>query len=93
MTNRQIDVSQMPSQSWTIQPFVPPDAVSSALTEPWRISAESPRASDAKVLAPASLEAKLFDNAAELKIELSKIVMHLAPEWRSVIFSSTRSST
>jgi hypothetical protein len=87
MTNRQIDVSQMPSQSWTIQPFVPPDAVSSALTEPWRISAESPRASDAKVLAPASLEAKLFDNAAELKIELSKIVMHLAPEWRSVIFS------
>jgi hypothetical protein len=89
MTNRQIDTSQMPFQNWTIfaQPFVNPRAVSSALTEPPHVPTESPRASDANVLAPSSLEAKLFDNAAELKIALSQIVMHLPPEWRAVIFS------
>ena len=88
MTDPQIDVSRMPSQSWTIiaQPFNP-RPVSSALTEPPRIPTESPRASDANVVAPSSLEDRLFDNAAELKIALSRIVMHLAPEWRAVIFS------
>jgi hypothetical protein len=89
MTTRQIDVSQMPSQSWTIiaHPFRPPGAISSALTELPRIPTESPRASDANVLPPSSLEAKLYDNAAGLKIALSGIAMHLAPEWRAVIFS------
>jgi hypothetical protein len=88
MTNRQIDVSQMPSQSWTIiaHPFESPGAVSNALTEFPTIPTETPRASDANFLAPSSLEAKLFDNAAELKIALSQIVMHLSPEWRAVIF-------
>jgi hypothetical protein len=89
MTNRQIDTSQMPFQNWTIvaQPFWPPHAVSSALTELPRIPTESPRASDANVRAPSSLEAKLFDNAAGLKVALSRIAMHLAPGWRTVIFS------
>jgi hypothetical protein len=88
MTNRQIDVSQMPSQSWTIiaHPFEFPAIVSTALTEPPTIPTESPRASDANFPAPSSLEEKLFDNAAQLKIALSQIVMHLAPEWRAVIF-------
>lgn len=89
MTNLQIDASQMPSQSWTIaaQPFLHSRAVSSALTEPARIPTESPRASDVKVHHSSySLEAQLFDNAAELKIALSHIVMHLAPEWRAIIF-------
>jgi hypothetical protein len=89
MTNLQIDASQMPSQSWTIaaQPLVHSRTVSSALTEPAHIPTESPRASDARVLLPPpSLEAQLFDNAAELKIALSQIVMHLAPKWRAIIF-------
>lgn len=87
MTNPQIDASQMPSQSWTIatQPFVHSRAISSAHTASPCIPTESPRASDAKV-SPSSLEAKLFDNAAELKIVLSQIVMHLEPEWRAIIF-------
>ena len=90
MTNRQIDSSQMPTQSWTIvaQPHLYSHAASSALTEPARIPTESPRASDAEILPfSLSLEETLFDNAADLKIALSKIVMHLAPEWRSIIFS------
>jgi hypothetical protein len=89
MTNLQIDASKMPSQTWTIaaQPFVHSRAVSSSLTAPPRIPTESPRASDAKVLhSSPSLEAQLFDNAAELKISLSQIVMHLVPEWRAIIF-------
>ena len=89
MTNLQIDASQMPYQSWTIaaQPFVHSRTVSSALTEPTHIPTESPRASDVKALLPSpSLEAQLFDNAAELKIVLSQIVMHLEPEWRAIIF-------
>ncbi len=89
MTNRQIDFSQMPSQSWTIiaQPFECSGVVSSALTEPPSIPTESPRASNENFPAPTSLEARLFDNVAELKIALSQIVMHLAPDWRTVIFS------
>lgn len=89
MINLQFDASQMPSQNWTIpaQPFVHSRSVSSALTKPLSIPTKSPRASDAKTLhSSPSLEAQLFDNAAELKIALSHIVMHLAPEWRAIIF-------
>jgi hypothetical protein len=91
MTNtRQIDMSQMPPQHWTIvaQAFLNSRPESPALTKIEDISTESPRASDARVLPPPpSLEAMLFDNAAELKITISKIVMHLTPEWRIAIFS------
>ncbi len=77
-----IDVSKMPAQNWTI--FARHSALSSPPTKSMHIS---PRASDAKVLRSApSLEVQLFDNAAELKIALSQIVMHLAPEWRAIIF-------
>lgn len=89
MINLQIDASQMPTQSWIISalPFKHSRAISSALTTPPRIPTESPRASDAKVLQPSpTLEVRLFDNAAELKIALSQIVMHLVPEWRDIIF-------
>ncbi len=42
--------------------------------------------SEGKYAAPTSLEDMLFDNAADLKITLSQIVMHLEPIWRTVIF-------
>lgn len=78
-----IDASKMPAQNWTI--FAQHSALSSPPTKPMHIS---PRASDAKVHRPTliSLEERLFDNAAELKIALSKIVMHLTPKWRTIIF-------
>ncbi len=80
---KNIDVSKMPAQNWTI--FARHSALSSPSIKPIHIS---PRASDAKVLprSTPSLEVQLFDNAAELKITLSQIVMHLAPEWRTIIF-------
>jgi hypothetical protein len=60
----------------------------SALTKEPRIPTESPKISELNVLANASsLEMQLFDNAAELKIALSQIAMHLTKEWRAVIFS------
>jgi hypothetical protein len=88
VTSRQIDASHMPTQSWTIVPqpsFAPPAA--SSLPEAPPIPTESPGALDEAVRsAPPSLEEKLFDNAAGLKISLSQIVMHLEPEWRAIIF-------
>jgi hypothetical protein len=80
---KNIDVSKIPAQNWTI--FARHSALSSPPIKPMHIS---PRASDAKVLprSTPSLEVQLFDNAAELKITLSQIVMHLAPEWRAIIF-------
>lgn len=84
MTNlKTIDVSKMGAQKWTI--FARHSTLSCPLTKSMHIS---PRASDAKVLphSTPSLEVQLFDNAAELKITLSQIVMHLAPEWRTIIF-------
>jgi hypothetical protein len=88
VTNPQIDASQMPSQSWTIvaQSSVRPRAASS-LPEASPIPTESPTALDEAVRsAPPTLEEKLFDNGAELKIALSQIVMHLDLEWRAIIF-------
>ena len=78
MTSRKIiDASKMPAQNWTIF------AGHSELSFPHI----SQRTSDAKAscLTLLSLEERLFDNAAELKIALSEITMHLAPEWRTFI--------
>lgn len=78
-----IDVSKMHAQKWTI--FARHSAFSSP--PPTKLMHISPRASDAKILrSTPSLQVRLFDNAAELKIALSQIVMHLAPEWRAIIF-------
>lgn len=78
-----IDVSKMPTQHWTISARRP-----SLSFPPINSLNISPRASDAKVRrrSTPSLDVQLFDNAAELKIALSQIVMHLAPEWRTIIF-------
>jgi len=77
-----IDVSKMPTQNWTI--FAGHSGLSSPPTKPVHISL---RASDAKVLrSTTSLDVQLFDNAAEIKMAFSQIVMHLTPEWRTVIF-------
>jgi hypothetical protein len=88
MTDRSIDASHMPSQSWFIvaRPSLPPLAASS-LPQPPSVPTDSPRGSDA-TMPPASpsLEERLFENAAELKIALSELVMHLAPQWRTVVF-------
>ncbi len=77
-----IDVSKIQAQNWTI--FARNSALSCPPIKSMHIS---PRASDAKVLRTTpSLEVQLFDNAAELKIAITQIVMHLAPEWRTSIF-------
>jgi hypothetical protein len=88
MSSHQIDASQMPSQSWSIvaQPSLRSRAASS-LPEAPPIRTESPVASEAAIRpASLSLDAQLFENSAELKIALSQIVMHLEPEWRTIIF-------
>jgi hypothetical protein len=87
MTPPEIDATQMPSQRWTIvgQPSIRHRTASSLPDAPR--PPESPTLSDAAVwYSTVSLEDKLFSNAADLKIALSKIVMHLEPEWRTVIF-------
>ena len=51
-----------------------------------RPSPLSPRQSETrKVVGLETLECKLFDNAAELKIALSQIAMHLNNQWRDTI--------
>ena len=88
MTDAQIDVSQMPPQSWTI--VVQPSLRSSAALSHVQnrpLPAKSPSASDIPTRhTQLPLEERLFDNAAELKKAYSEIVMHLAPRWREVIF-------
>ena len=88
MSPGQIDTSRMPVQNWTMffRPELIPRIPSNALTEIPRLSWVSPRDSDTKaVTSPETFESKLFDNAAELKIALSQIIMHLDPEWRDII--------
>jgi hypothetical protein len=66
--------------SWT----VPTTPISSARKQ---MEPHSPRISDVTSSKEAqSLEETLFDNAAELKIAVSQVAMHLAPGWRNVIF-------
>ena len=88
MSLGQIDTSQMPVQNWTMffRPELIPRIPSNALTEIPRLASVSPRESDTQaVTSPETFESKLFDNAAELKIALSQIIMHLDPEWRDII--------
>jgi hypothetical protein len=92
MTNRQIDTSgMMPTQSWRIvsQPSLQSSAASS-LPEILRAPNESQatQAQSKRQIPPIAhtFEDKLFENAADLKITLSQIVMHLEPEWRAIIF-------
>ena len=77
-----IDSSKMPAQNWTI--FAGHSELSSS---PIKFPHISQRASDAKVSRSnvLSLEEQLFNNAADLKIALSEITMHLTPEWRKFI--------
>ncbi|HXT08512.1 MAG TPA: hypothetical protein VN715_16460 [Roseiarcus sp.] len=35
---------------------------------------------------PRSIDEQLFDNAAELKVAVASVIMHLSLEWRDVIF-------
>jgi hypothetical protein len=89
MTDRQIGTDRMPPPNWTIvvRAHLESDPASPALTPPTPIRPESQRTVDARVaiLSP-SLDVQLFDNAAQLKIALSHIAMHLTPEWRLAIF-------
>src|SRR5271170_1370647 len=88
MSPGQIDTSRMPVQNWTMffRPELIPRIPSNALTEIPRLASVSPRESDTQaVTSPETFESKLFDNAAELKIALSQIIMHLDPEWRDII--------
>ncbi len=90
MTRIQIDTSKMPLRSWTIagSARVSPRAVTSALTKPARVQTESPRASDANVIGSSNptLDERLFDQKANLKIQLSQLAMRLSPRMRSAIF-------
>ena len=88
MTVVQIDTSQVPAQNWIMfaQSTTMARTKSNALTQFQRLAPLSPRESDTRgVPSPETLKSKLFDNAAELKIALSQIVMHLDPEWRDII--------
>jgi hypothetical protein len=87
MSGRQIDTSQMSIQGWVItaQHFRPASVVSPASTNVLPSPATSPKASDART-GPSSLEGRLFDNRAELKMAVSEIVSHLDPKWRGIIF-------
>lgn len=89
MINLQIDMGQMPPTNWTImrRDVTHSSAVSHVVTPQMATPAKSLRASEAHVAPPVSLEDKLFENAATLKVGFSKIAMHLTPEWRTVIFS------
>ncbi|MGH7782366.1 MAG: hypothetical protein ACREO5_00755 [Candidatus Binatia bacterium] len=88
MTNLLINSSEMPPLQGTIvvQDLLRPRATSPVLYNAEPIPTKSPRASEARVAPPTPLEAKLFDNAATLKVALSEIAMHLTPEWHATIF-------
>jgi hypothetical protein len=90
MTDLQLDISRVPPSRWTIagSALQPPGPASVALTTPTRVPPESPRASEANVIAASdpSLDEQLFDHAARLKIALSQLAMHLSPRMRAVIF-------
>lgn len=88
MTVVQIDTSRVPPQSWIMfaQSATMARTESNALTKFPSLAPLSPRESDTRgIPSHETLESKLFDNAAELKIALSQIVMHLDPEWRDII--------
>ncbi len=83
----QIDMSRMPTQNWIVftQLAETPRTANSFMGIP-RPSPLSPRQSETrKVVGIETLESKLFDNAAELKIALSQIAMHLNSQWRDLI--------
>ena len=89
MSVSQIDTSKMPAQRWLIgsHSTLPLRTASNALTKMPTVAAKSPRASEANILRNSvSLESQLFDNAAELKIVVGQIAMHLTAEWRFVVF-------
>lgn len=90
MVTLRIDASRMPSQKWTLvaQALLQSHAASPSLTASQPQRARSFSASEVRVPLPSSpsLEEQLFDNAAQLKVLLSQIAMHLSPEWRTMIF-------
>lgn len=89
MTGLQIDTSRMPAQNWSIaaQPVLRSSAASPSLAEARPQPTRSLSAEEAKIMPrPPSLEVQLFENAAQLKIMLSQIAMHLSTEWRYAIF-------
>ena len=84
-----IDTSTFPLPNWVLRPRgdVSPKFPSDAIT-PISIASPPSRSIEDTVIddGTASLELRLFDNAADLKIRLSRVAMHLADEWRRTIF-------
>lgn len=90
MTVLRIDTSWMPNQQWSIsaRPFLDSFASSPSLAAPRPQPSSSLRAEEAKVSPlPPSLDVQLFDNAAQLKIMLSQIAMHMSSASRNAIFA------
>src|ERR1700722_2161447 len=91
MTHVQIDMSKTPLRSWTIagSALMPPRAASFAVTPAIPVPTESPRASDGYIdpSASSTLDERLFDHRAALKIATSLLATHLSSKMRSTIFS------
>ena len=85
-----INTHDMPSPNWKLALQVRQDTqpASLAVTEvPQPKPTSSSSASEGTRTSQAtSLEEQLFDNAAQLKVDVSQIAMHLSPEWRRSIF-------
>jgi hypothetical protein len=89
MTGIQIDTSRVPRQNWSILPhlFRQTGPASPALAAVQPTPPGSLRSSEAATLPPPpSLEVRLFDNGAQLKVTISQIAMYLTTEWRTAIF-------
>lgn len=90
MTGTPIEVATTPRQSVVMRTHSPARALSTSyLSSDDRAPMRrvSPRISDGTVLTDArSLDERLFDNAAILKIDFANFAMHLSREWRQIIF-------
>jgi hypothetical protein len=85
----QININQMPEQSWRIaaQPLLNINPLSPITTNTTNYTPKSLSSGDTKSPTSSSLlSVKLFDNAAELKILVSHLIMHLSVDWKNKIF-------